>query len=212
MICESCGVTRTDCDCGFRSSDSIDIKGSGSLLNPFYAESIVDPDPDNLYSCAVDGQLVALPDAINDPPRCLAYNSAAISIPTDDRTVVDLDSERYDTHTMHDLVTRNSRIVAPIDGIYIITFSGSFAANVTGDRGAYIRKNGHEYMAMQQKHATNSASIETGMNVSVVDFLEAGEFIEALVQQDGAATLNLLATRYSPVLTMTYRRRTPFDD
>lgn len=207
-ICQTCGFERTECDCSFKSSDAIDAQGSGKTLNPFKVEPKLDPDSDNLLSCGDDGLLGILPDDILDPPRCQAYNNANISIPNDDGQVVDLNDENYDsTTTMHSNVTLNSRVVIPVDGIYICTFLCAFASNATGDRSAWIRKNGFEYMAMNQKMAVNGA--ETSLSVTVQDFLEAGEFIEAIAQQDSGGALNLLATAYSPILTVQYRRRNP---
>lgn len=209
-LCE-CGtvIDNDECQCAVCSSDCIDVVGSGSALNPLEPSPIFDPDTNNLASCAGDGFLVQLPYYITNPPRCQAYNSSNISLTNDTSTVLALNSERYDsTGAMHDTVTNNSRVTIVEDGIYIITFLCSFAANATGDRQATIRKNGNEYLGGSEKKAA-SASFETGMQVTVHELLYAGEYVESVAKQDSGGALNVLATRYSPILTVQFKRRPP---
>lgn len=207
LVCPDCGLERSEFDCAFIESDCIRPDGRGSALNPLKLIPKLDPDPDNLMSHGASGLLARLPLAIRTPPKCQAYASANTSIANDSGTVVDLDSERYDNDTMHSAVTNTSRITFNTAGLYVVTFVASFAANAAGDRSAFIRKNGSEFLAMNQKKAVNSATVETGLGVSVQAMFDAGEFVEAMVQQDSGGALNLLATRYSPILSVRYRRR-----
>lgn len=208
MACPTCEVIDQDaCQCSLIESDCFTIDGSGSETNPFTVSANFDPDTNNLLSCSAAGILAQLPTAILTPPKCQAYNSTNISLATDDGQVVALDSERYDNGAMHSTVTDNSRITFTTAGIYIITFNCAFAANATGDRSAFIRKNGQDFIAMSQKHAF--ATQECGMSVTVHEMFEVGEFVEAIAKQDSGGALNLLATRYSPILSVRYRRPLP---
>lgn len=208
-LCE-CGtiIDNEECQCSLCASDCIDVNGSGSALNPWEPEVVFDPDSDNLASCASDGFLVQLPSYVTDPPRCQAYNSTNTSLTNDVSTVLALDSERYDSGGMHDVTTLNSRVTIAIDGIYIITFLCSFAANAAGDRAALIRKNGNEFLGGDEKKPT-SASFETGMQATAQELLYAGEYLECVAKQDSGGALNVLATRYSPILTAQFKRRPP---
>jgi hypothetical protein len=204
-----CGVEidQDACQCSLESSDCIEVNGSGNVVG-LQAEPLLDPDTDNLYTKAADGHLVQLPSYITNPDRCQAYHNASVSISNDTGTVVALNSEYFDSNTMHDTTTNNSRITIKTDGIYVCTFSGVFAANATGDRSAVIRKNGNEYLGGQEKKAA-SASFETGLNVTIQEWLLADEYIEAIVKQDSGGALNLSATRYSPILTVFFKRLPP---
>ena len=209
LRCECGAVDYTECMCSFSDSDDITIAGSGNL-NPLVPTPRVDPATDNLWTLAGDGNLVELPDYIRNPPRCSAYNSANQSTTNDTPFVVALNSEYYDSATMHDTATNNSRVTFLTAGVYVVTFAGSFAANATGDRSALIRKNGNEFLGGSEKKAA-SASFETGLIVGVQEFFEVDEYVEAVVKQDSGGALNLLATRYSPILAAVFRRTSPFD-
>lgn len=201
-------IDHDECGCSLVDGDCVQVDGSGSVDNPFAATPIIDPDTDNLMSCAGDGLLAQLPSYILDPPRCQAYNNANQALTSDIPLVVALNSERYDSHSMHDTTTLNSRITFTLAGVYVVTFLCSFTANATGDRQALIRKNGQEFLGGSEKKAP-SASFEGGMSVTVQEAFEVGEYVEAVVKQDGGS-LNLLATRYSPILSVQFRRRSPY--
>lgn len=198
--------------CSVCGSDCLDILGSGSVTNPLYAETLLDPDPDNLATCEADGLLVELPVEITNPPRCQAYHNANQSLATDDLSVLALNSERYDwsVTAMHDTVTNNSRITMPVDGVYIVTLTGAFAANAAGDRAFYIRKNGREIIGGAERKPP-SAAFESAMTVVVQEAFRSGEYVQALAKQDSGGALNVVVQRWSPVLTVQYRRRHPDD-
>lgn len=207
MTCPTCEVIDQDeCQCSLISSDCFTIDGSGNG-NPLTVEANLDPDPNNLLSCSGAGLLEELPAVVRNPPRCQAYSSVAVVLATEDAQVIALDSERYDTDTMHDNATLNSRVTFTTAGIYLVTFNCAFAANATGDRSAFIRKNGSDFIAMSQRHATSTS--EHGCSVSVQESFEAGEFVEAIAKQDSGGNLDLSATRYSPILSARFRRPLP---
>lgn len=209
----SCGTPLVeDAECAICSTDCITALGKGdSATRPTKFYPKVDPDSDNLYSYSASGQLVILPSYIITRPSCQAYNSVNISIPNDDDTVVTFDSERYDTSSMHSTVTNTSRIVIPVEGVYLVTFLGSFAANAVGERTCWIRKNGKERITAQEKVAVNGAAVETGIQCATQAFLEVNDYVEVIVEQESGGALNLLGTskRYSPILSVRFRRPTP---
>lgn len=208
LPCTCQAVEEMDCWCSHEDSDVItwDGSGNGTALEALLT---IDPDTDNIWSKSAAGQLVKLPLEVRTPPSCQAYNSANISIPNNDGTVVTLDSERYDTDTMHSTVTNTSRLTFNTSGIYVVTFVCAFAGNVTGDRQALLRKNGSEFIAGHEKKALVATSLECGMQVTAVEFFCEDDYVEAVVKQDSTGALNLNATRYSPILSAHYRRGVP---
>lgn len=62
-----------------------------------------------------------------NPPSCRVYHDTTQSIPDNTPTTVAFNSERYDTASMHDTVTVNSRITIPVGGLYAVSFTGQLA-------------------------------------------------------------------------------------
>lgn len=208
LPCPECGEVVLDCQCSLADGPCIQVDGSGNLV-PASFQPVLDPDAKNIYTKEVDGHLVKLPLLIRIPPACQAYNSANQSIPDDDGTPLALNSERYDNGGLHDTVTNNSRITFIDSGVYIVTFQCSWAGNAVGDREAWIRKNGKDHLGKAAKPTLASASLETGHSLIVQEFFEAGEYVEGIVKQDSGGALNILATRYSPILAVRRRRGDP---
>lgn len=203
-------IDNSECSCSVVSSDGITVNGRGTVANPFTFDPRLDPDADNLITCEADGLLLKLPLVLRTPPQAYAYNSVNISITDDTNTIVTLDSERYDTNTMHSLVSNTERLTIVTTGIYRFTFKVAWAGNVTGDRWMYIRRNGREIMGGSARKAPNSAAFELGMQAVIVEFFEAGEYVHGEVKQDSGGALNLLGNRYSPILTAKWMRGTPY--
>lgn len=212
MLCEECGrvINHDDCACSLCGTESINISGSGNLENPFSATPNLDPDADNILTCEDDGLLVQLPSAVSSPPRCHVTHNANQSVANDTNVVLAFNTERYDTDTMHDTATNNSRITFTTAGLYIVTLIATFAStSAAGDRALYIRKNGRDYLGGSEKGPT-STSFETGHQVTVQEMFQAGEYVEAIAKQDSGSALNLLGNlRYSPNFSAIYRRGIP---
>jgi hypothetical protein len=207
--CPSCDeVVPEGCLCEITDTDCFAITGDGSAATPFGVDAVLDADSANLLSCSGDGLLAALPAAIASPPACSAYNSANISAPDNTGTVVTLNSEYYDTDTMHSTTVNTSRITFTTAGIYVVTFVCLWNKNANGDRQAQIRKNGSDTLVTDSKHA-GSADLFVGHSCTVQDSFAAGDYVEGIVKQDSGGALNLLAQRESPILSAVYRRQAP---
>ena len=130
-----------------------------------------------------------------------AYHDAAQSIANNTDTVLAFNQERFDTDTIHDTVTNNSRLTATTAGVYIITCSASWASNATGFRHIIIRLNGATYIGIALWDTSQNDS--TRMEVSTVYKLAATDYVEIMVRQTSGAALNILsAANYSPEFTM----------
>lgn len=210
-VCVGCGtvIDNDECQCSVVSSDTIEVTGSGKTGKPFLFDTILNPDPNNLLSIAVDGLLGKLPDDLIVPPQAYAYRSTNQSLANDTNTIITLDSERYDTDGMHSTVTNTERLTFQTAGLYLCIFRCAFAGNVTGDRWAYLRRNSRWIMAGQARKALNTITFEMDMCVVSVEAFAAGEYIHAEAKQDSGGALNVVADRSSPILTAKWLRSDP---
>lgn len=125
------------------------------------------------------------------------YKSADQSIATGSPEVLlTFDSEYYDTASMHDTVTNNSRLVAPVTGVYDLSVSVSFAAQSTGNRYFLVRKNaagspaGGTLVMLETQAATVSPTSSVMGNSQKV-YLNAGDYVEVFAYQNSGGNLNV---------------------
>lgn len=116
------------------------------------------------------------------------YKSANQSIANASVVVqVTFDSTRFDPQTMKS----GNTLVAPVDGIYMIGFNGTFAADATGTRRiSRIRLNGATDIAIQVVAATAN---QAPVNIVTTYFLSAGNTIDVTVSHDATGAINLQA-------------------
>ena len=122
-----------------------------------------------------------------EPIACRAIRSSTVSIPHALETVVNWNSESYDsTGTMHHNSVDSSRIVIPEDGIYVLNAHGQFAATILTS-GIRFRKNGTTSLAFC--HAPASVTTFGDVNGTVVASLVATDFVEVLYFQTSSGSL-----------------------
>src|SRR3990167_9340840 len=81
---------------------------------------------------------------------CKVTRGTNQTISNDTTTDVAWTSENINTHAIHDTATDNSRLTAPIAGIYEVSGIGRFQTNGTGSRVFRIRLNGTSTIASQE--------------------------------------------------------------
>jgi hypothetical protein len=110
-------------------------------------------------------------------------------------TVVDFDSEHFDTDTIHDTVTANSRLTAKLAGKYLVTAVVSFASNSTGERKFTIEQgsNGTQTNAniIGMSSTFASALGATFMAANALTVLAVNDYLEFFVFQNSGGNLNL---------------------
>lgn len=122
-----------------------------------------------------------------NPPACRVYHNTTQSISDALEATVIFNSERYDTNTMHDTVTNNSRITLNTAGIYQVGFSGNFPTLITySNVYCTIRLNGSTNIALVQLTPTTFNAAEF-LNVNTTYKFAAADYIEARVYQDNTA-------------------------
>jgi hypothetical protein len=116
--------------------------------------------------------------------------SANKSIPHNSVTIVDFDQERFDTNTLHDTVTQNTRLTCRTAGLYQVWAVMAFALHATGDRFWQLNRNG----VLFQYFSSNkpAGQVTPFMYGATVLQLAVGDYVEMGVFQDSGAPLNLL--------------------
>ena len=155
-------------------------------------------------------------DAVNfliSPPRVKVYKTAnqSIGYSTTAYSCLTWNAEAFDTDTMHDNATANSRITFTTAGTYQITLNCLWApvADATpGNRYHAIEKNGSTTFTSGSGTGTNIiepfavpniGATHQGASITVNASFSAGDYIQAFVLQTrGAGTaLNLSGTTES---------------
>jgi hypothetical protein len=112
-------------------------------------------------------------------------------------TLVGLGSEDFDTDTLHDLVTNNSRLTAAVTGKYQVSASVIWNANSSGIRQLHIQRNTSNVTIVQ---TPGSAIGSLGQNCSDLMQIAQNGFVEMSVYQNTGSTGSLA----SASLTMVY--------
>jgi len=108
---------------------------------------------------------------------CRVYKSGSQSIGTT-LTAVNFDAESFDTDTMHDNVTNNTRITFTTAGKYII--GGYGASDVNGIGRTTFRLNGSTTIAAIGVGNAGTSTQNGAINTTIYDF-SAGDYVEMLV-------------------------------
>lgn len=141
-------------------------------------------------------------DAHAAMPSCRVYGVQQ-SIATATWTVLAFASEHYDTDTMHDTSTNNSRLTVTTAGKYHISGHVGFEANATGIRAIAIKTNGtSDFLAVQNANAVSGAPHY--LSISADYNLSAGDYVELVVYQTSGGALNIVRlANYTPEFGMT---------
>lgn len=119
-----------------------------------------------------------------NPPSCRAKASALTTCTNASETAIALAAEDYDTDTMHDTVTNNSRVTFKTAGLFVISGLIPFDAATSGKREAFIRLNGSgAYLAMQSMPAS---SVATYMSLTATYKFAVNDYVELRAYVDGA--------------------------
>lgn len=116
-------------------------------------------------------------------------------------TSLAFDTERYDTDTIHDAVTNNSRLTAKTAGKYLIVGQAYMAASDAGIRYFVFRLNGVTYIGITEWD-TAQGSV-TAMHSSTIYDMAVDDYVECRVYQSSGGALNVNAAgNYTPEFMM----------
>lgn len=121
-------------------------------------------------------------------PACRIHDNAVQSISHNVVTTIDFNSERFDTDSMHDNVTNNSRITINTAGLYVVTAVIALEANSDyTELVVILNVNGATQIAAQRAWP-NTQSLNPHNTVSTIWLFSAGDYIETTIRQrNGAA-------------------------
>jgi hypothetical protein len=116
--------------------------------------------------------------------------SANQSINSATDTAITWDQETFDTDTLHDTVTNNSRLTAPVTGKYLVIGCLEFAPNNVGYRTVKIRKNG---TTDYNSETVVNAGAGDAVRIVITDLvnLAATDYVEIVGVQSSGAGLNV---------------------
>lgn len=151
--------------------------------------------PPNFVAGAVltEANLDVLSDDISflaNPPRCRVYNSGNLSIATSTWTALTLDSERYDTDTMHSTAVNTSRITFTTAGTYLVGAHVIFDVNATGVRGLRLVLGGSTPLAEQM--IGSFGGLNPSLSIATAYQFTAGQYVEMQAYQSSGGNLNVL--------------------
>lgn len=153
------------------------------------------------------GQIVTADDLTPVHHRCRAYPSGNQST-SGSTVVVALGAEDYDTSSMHDTATNNSRIVAPVAGYYVVQAQVTWAANSTSRRLLALRANasGNSAAGTQLALSTGQAMTTGAMSLQIYweGPLSISDYVELFALQDSGGSLNILAGVSTTWLSMRF--------
>jgi len=131
-------------------------------------------------------------------PSCRVYHDASQSIPSVTDTVLAFNSERWDTDSMHDPVTNNSRITIKTAGKYIIFVHIEFQANDTGYRQMHLLLNGATYLAFQEQPTSGSGD-PARLSLFTTWNFAADDYVQVRVRHNAGVNLNVISgSAYTP--------------
>jgi len=121
------------------------------------------------------------------------YHNANQSISNTTVTALAFNSERWDTDTIHDTATNNSRLTCKTAGKYLIVGQVRFASNATGVRQVDIRLAGSTTIGSGAMNAAGGGNV-TIMTVATVADLAVNDWVDLAVYQDSGGALNVLSS------------------
>lgn len=147
-------------------------------------------------------QLVNLVKLGNVALTARAYHNTTQSIADSTFVAISLNSERWDTDTIHDTVTNNSRLTCKTAGLYVIHAHLGYASHATGRRYLIIRLNGTTEICRESQTAVNGSA--TTLTVATEYQLAVNDYVEMVAWQNSGGALNTeQVANYSPELAMT---------
>ena len=120
------------------------------------------------------------------------YHDADQTISNNTWTNLSFNSEQYDTDTIHDNVTNNSRLTCKTAGKYLIIGRVWWEQNNTGHRLMLIRKNGGTIIADFNIDPPSDANNYCMMQICLIENLSVNDYVELRVCQDSGGNLDIL--------------------
>lgn len=120
----------------------------------------------------------------------LVYQTAAQSIPTGVNTVVNWDAETYDTDSIHDNVTNNTRLTVPAGYTWARAAGAAWlTGGAAGTRQLMILKNGGFPRGSAVISTYETGTVSYNLSTAWLQ-VAPGDYLEAAVYQGSGAAIN----------------------
>lgn len=147
-----------------------------------------------LYGNNVTWYFTGLSEVGNEVLACKVFNSIDQAIVPNTPTILSFLGEFYDYGGFHDSFVNNPRLTAPVTGLYTIKANVRWEFGLGGYRAVQIIKNGTDRIGSTVVQPGTSFPVVADLNVVVDEELDAGDYVEVLVQHDApVATLNVVS-------------------
>ena len=184
-----------------KAAPGLSVANAANAQNAVNAQNATNAQNANIANTVQDGS-IGTSQFAGSIPAARVTRTAAQSIEDSVTTAVAFDSERYDTAAMHDNSANNSRLTAPVAGIYLVAAEINWPPDPDGNRQLHLRVNGAmSDIVIQSVAPTASNTLQATTQVR----LQAGDYVEAYVFQDSGGFLNVSKTNdSSPEFSMTW--------
>jgi len=163
---------------------------TGVYPDPELADEVVTSSKlaDGAVTTAKLADKAVTPPKISEIPAASVTIANNINVNSTASIVVPFESKNFDIGNIHNTATNNTRLVAPIDGIYQISAMVTWSDNNTGIRQISVRRNNVTRMG-----DTRTAVGFTSQSLSGLLQLNKDDFVDLLVFQDSGTTLQLIS-------------------
>lgn len=143
-------------------------------------------------------------DFLASPPACRVYG-AGLATSNNTLTAITFNAERYDTNTMHDNVTNNTRITFNTAGVYIVTGHVEWQTSGVGVRTLTVYLNGTGGTRIASSTVLPLSADPTDMSISTTYKFGVGDYIVLAGTQTSGGVLNVSnVSNYSPEFSATW--------
>lgn len=167
-------------------------------------------DPDSVTASEIAAGAVGTGE-LAIQPACRVHRAASSNqLVAAGSTAIQFTVEQFDTATMHDTVTNNTRITMPIAGVYLVTGSVQFSnAGINdADYAVYIRLNGTTFLAgIADEQVNQTSGFTPTMSVATTYSFAASDYVELVAAVSNNCAVIGGSTPYSPVFTATFQTR-----
>ena len=153
---------------------------------PVGADLLLIEDTETIPSTLKKCTIASLPATVLVEVNCKVTKSAVQSLAKDVPTIITWNTEDYDTNTMHNNVTDNSRITIKTAGKYLIVIQAEWGNNDQGNRILELLKNGTTVIG-GTKYAADAESQHT---LSGIHDFAVNDYVELRATQSSNGVLD----------------------
>lgn len=128
------------------------------------------------------------------------------SIADNTNTVIQFNSEAFDTAAMHDNTTNNTRLTAPVAGKYLVTGNVAWAASGVDRRLIEFSKTSGVTQTTVAENTVDpvQTAVTTIQGLSTVVDMAGGDYVELAVFQHTGGALNVAQDNEQPNFTLSW--------